>query len=468
MTLGTLGVGDREGATPVTRAGPHGPRAPHCGQGRPDRVSGGRRSLRDTGIRSVGRGPSTIPRSGGGERPGLPPLLRLEGCLLPSGNHGSRRRPSGPLLSSGRAIGTRHRRARRRSSKRAADRQPTLREPPRAGRQAGVLRFHARQRPGHGGVLDGRGCRRLRRRLRPRHLPHDSGAERAAAEKQRRVVRIRQRPAGPPLDYDADGDLDHFFANFVDFSVANTKECFAPTGERNYCLPTVYNPVPGWLFRNDGGMFADVTTEAGLAAEFGNGLGGAATDFSGDGLTDIHVANDTTPHQLWINAGSDRFENATMLAGAAVNGDGRVEACMGVAVADFDSDGDEDLPSHAQLPGNERTLPYLNVGSGRFTDSTNHLGMGAPSCRTRASGPRGRTSTKTGSWTPWSRTAPSRSWKTSAAVNSLSPRRTSFLGAAGAHCTRSGAPRHGGGSSPGSAAGGQRAIWTWTATRMSS
>ena len=179
------------------------------------------------------------------------------------------------------------------------------------------------------------------------------------------------------LDYDADGDLDLFFANFVDFSVANSKECFAPTGERDYCLPTVYNPVPDRLFRNDGGTFADVTTEAGLAAAFGNGLGVAATDLDGDGLTDIYVANDTTPNQLWINSGNGRFENTAMLAGAAVNGDGRVEAGMGVAVADFDSDGDEDLLVTHNFQ--ETNTLYLNAGGGRFTDSTNRLGMGAPS-----------------------------------------------------------------------------------------
>ena len=175
-------------------------------------------------------------------------------------------------------------------------------------------------------------------------------------------------------DYDGDGDLDLFFANFVDFSPTNNKECFASTGERDYCIPTVFNPVPDRLFRNEGGRFTDVTAESGLDSAFGNGLGVIATDLNGDGRTDLYVANDTTENQMWINTGEGRFEDRAMRWGAAVNADGRVEAGMGVAAADFDNDGDDDLlMTHNSQESN--TL-YLNDGKGLFRDSTNLLGLG--------------------------------------------------------------------------------------------
>ncbi len=177
------------------------------------------------------------------------------------------------------------------------------------------------------------------------------------------------------VDYDQDGDLDLFFTNYVDFTVRNNKQCFSPVGARDYCNPTVYNPVPDRLFRNDGGQFADVSAEAGLGAAFGNGLGVASADLNSDGRPDIYVANDGTENQLWINLGGGRFENEAMLSGAAVNADGRAEAGMGVVAADFDNDGDDDLfLTHNTLETN--TL-YLNNGRGHFVDATNRFGLGS-------------------------------------------------------------------------------------------
>ncbi len=171
------------------------------------------------------------------------------------------------------------------------------------------------------------------------------------------------------VDYDSDGDLDLFFTNFVDFSVPNNKECFAPTGERDYCIPTVYNPVPDRLFRNDGGRFTDVTAAAGIGSAFGNGLGVVAADLNNDERTDLYVANDTTENQMRINVGDGRFEERAMSAGTAVNLHGRVEAGMGVVAADFDSDGGEDLLMTHNIQ--ETNTLYLNNGKGLFADSTN-------------------------------------------------------------------------------------------------
>ena len=169
------------------------------------------------------------------------------------------------------------------------------------------------------------------------------------------------------LDYDGDGRLDLYVANYVSFTVRGNKVCGEP--RRDYCSPSVYEPVPDRLFRNlGGGRFEDVSEKAGLGAAFGAGLGVIAVDANRDRRLDIYVANDGTPNQLWINGGEEGFEDFGLMSGVAYNADGVAEAGMGVTAADFDGDGDEDLfVTHNQRETN--TL-YLSDPATGFTDAT--------------------------------------------------------------------------------------------------
>ena len=180
-------------------------------------------------------------------------------------------------------------------------------------------------------------------------------------------------------DVDRDGWLDLYVGNYVDHRVDQPQpECFTLNGERDYCGPKAYAPVPDRLYRNRGdGTFADVTAEAGVAREYGSALGVAAADIDGDGWVDIYVANDGEPNQLWINQQDGSFRNGALLAGAALNGSGRTEGSMGVDAGDFDNDGDDDL-FMTHLTRETNTL-YINDGSGLFEDRTVTTGLGAPS-----------------------------------------------------------------------------------------
>ncbi|MCP3956779.1 MAG: CRTAC1 family protein [bacterium] len=180
------------------------------------------------------------------------------------------------------------------------------------------------------------------------------------------------------LDYDRDGWLDLFVGRYVEYSAAANKRCTDELGAPNYCGPLAFAPLPDLLLHNRGdGTFDDASRDAGLLEEFGGCLGAVAADFDDDGWLDLYAANDGMPNQLWINREGRTFENRALLAGAAVSGQGHPEASMGVAAADFDRDGDEDLfVAHLRR---ETNTVYVNDGGGVFADRSAAVGLGAPS-----------------------------------------------------------------------------------------
>jgi hypothetical protein len=147
------------------------------------------------------------------------------------------------------------------------------------------------------------------------------------------------------FDYDNDGRLDLFVCGSVDFSKSNNKFCgFGGTIERYYCIPNVYNPMPSWLFHNNGdGTFTDVSKESGIASANGIAWGAVATDINNDGLMDLFIANDMVASFLFANRGHGEFEEIGLQAGVGYSADGRVRSGMGADSADYDQDGRMDL-----------------------------------------------------------------------------------------------------------------------------
>src|ERR1700688_4047567 len=143
------------------------------------------------------------------------------------------------------------------------------------------------------------------------------------------------------FDYDNDGRLDLFVGRFVDFSKELNKPCgIHEDGQRHYCIPKVYSPMPSWLFHNNGdGTFTDVSRESGIAGHLGKVWGVVATDINDDGLMDLWVSNDTVPNFLFVNRGKGKFEEIATTAGVAYSDTGRARSGMGVDSADFANDG---------------------------------------------------------------------------------------------------------------------------------
>ncbi len=187
------------------------------------------------------------------------------------------------------------------------------------------------------------------------------------------------------FDYDGDGLVDLYVVNYVEFDVERNPACYATSSRRDYCGPSGFPPQADRLLRNTGGgRFEDVTLRALPGYRPGPGLGVVSADLDGDGWPDLYVANDGAPNQLWINRRDGTFREEALLAGVAVNREGRAEASMGVDAADFDGDGDDDL-FMTHLMGETHTL-YVNLGGGLFEDRTIESGIATASLRYTAFG----------------------------------------------------------------------------------
>lgn len=196
-------------------------------------------------------------------------------------------------------------------------------------------------------------------------------------------------------DLDLDGDLDLYVTNYTDFSLANHKFCglggstdSAGTGGepgRGYCHPDMYNGVPDRLYRNDGrGFFVDATAASSLDGAAEAGLGVVIGDLDGDRWPDVYVANDKDPNLLFRNLGNGRFEDESLLSGAAYDRGGAAEAGMGVELADLDGDGRQDLVvTNFAL---ETNAFYRNAGEGVFLDRRFPSGLAQPSLQRLAFG----------------------------------------------------------------------------------
>ena len=183
------------------------------------------------------------------------------------------------------------------------------------------------------------------------------------------------------IDYNRDGHLDLFVANYLDF---DPKRVPRP-GENGNCMwkgvPVNCGPrgLPTSgvsLYRNKGdGTFIDITEEAGLAKVKGSYfMTSVVADFNEDGWPDLYVACDSTPSYLLRNNGDGTFTDVGLESGVALNEDGNEQAGMGVGIGDFNLDGHLDIfKTHF---ADDTCVLYQNDGKASFEDRTISAGLG--------------------------------------------------------------------------------------------
>ena len=183
------------------------------------------------------------------------------------------------------------------------------------------------------------------------------------------------------VDYDRDGRLDLFVANYLVLDLAAAPE----PGKGANCvwkgipvncgpkgLPTDTN----LLFHNEGGgVFRDVSAPSGIAGVTGRySMTAAAADFDGDGWPDIYVACDSTASILYRNNRDGTFTDTAVAAGVAYGEYGAAQAGMGLAAGDYDRDGRIDLlKTHF---ADDVPALYRSLGRGQFEEASVAAGLG--------------------------------------------------------------------------------------------
>lgn len=182
------------------------------------------------------------------------------------------------------------------------------------------------------------------------------------------------------LDYDRDGNLDLFVANYIDFDIKTAPlpeaaGC-AYKGIQVACGPPGLQGGKNLLYRNNGdGTFTDVSKQAGMWDTIGTyALSVQVADLDNDGWPDIYVANDSTAATYYQNQKDGTFKDVAIEAGIAYSPDGKPQAGMGVSIGDFNRDGLLDIVK-TNFAGDTDSL-YLNLGDGTFEDHTYLSGLG--------------------------------------------------------------------------------------------
>ncbi|MDW5288025.1 VCBS repeat-containing protein [Formosa sp. PL04] len=156
---------------------------------------------------------------------------------------------------------------------------------------------------------------------------------------------------GTFFDYDNDGDLDLYVANYPKSNVNSSNFEY-----KNKML-RVTDAESDKLYRNDGDTFTNVSEIAGVKS-YGFSYGVVTADINNDGWQDIYISSDySIPDYFYINNQDGTFKEVVKEATAQTAFYG-----MGVDVSDFNNDGNLDI-FQADMDANNNRRQKANMAS---------------------------------------------------------------------------------------------------------
>ena len=168
------------------------------------------------------------------------------------------------------------------------------------------------------------------------------------------------------FDYDRDGDLDCYLLNHSQKPNANIMD----TGNRRKTDPFAGDR----LYRNDfttTGKFTDVSVQSGIyQSSLGYGLGVAVADFNNDGWDDLYIGNDFHENDYYYINNA----NGTFTESGSQHFRHYSRFSMGNDAADYNNDGQIDIVTVDMLPPDEKTLK--TYGSDENLDTYKYKLMG--------------------------------------------------------------------------------------------
>jgi hypothetical protein len=146
-------------------------------------------------------------------------------------------------------------------------------------------------------------------------------------------------------DIDNDGDLDVFISNRDDVGYVQSNK----------------------LYKNDSGVFTDITTDSGISLDADLSYCSAFFDYDNDGDQDIYVAVDKLKkNRLYQNNGDETFTDVSDSSGAGI-----IIDAMSTTIGDYNNDGWFDIYITNTLAGNQL---LKNNGDGTFTNTSASVG----------------------------------------------------------------------------------------------